>query len=145
MSIPKKGSRRVRFGETDYDWRIRKKPTYSQGVADTPMLLAIQASADVPRRVLVVDLRVSRPDNWLSPHQTGVTPAMVRDIIRRALAAGWIPLGAGSPFRFEYGVPRDTVGTLFPEPKPKKTAPPLAKKRTVMRKLNKPVRRQASR
>ncbi|MFP2899814.1 hypothetical protein [Corallococcus sp. 4LFB] len=113
MSIPKKGSRRVRFGETDYDWRIRKKPTYSQAVADSPMLLAIQASEEGPRRVLVVNLRISRPDNWIAPHGTGVTPAMVRDIIRRALAAGWSPLGAGPPFRFEYGVVRETIGRVL--------------------------------
>lgn len=145
MSIPRKGTRRVRFGETDYDWRIRKTPTYSQGVADSPMLLAVQASEEVPRRVLVVDLGVSRPDNWIAPHQTGVTPGMVRDIIRRALAAGWSPLGAGPPFRFDYRVVKETMGTIFPEPRPRKTEPQRVRKTRVMRKLNKPVSRDSRR
>ncbi|NNB98643.1 hypothetical protein HJC10_34685 [Corallococcus exiguus] len=143
MTLPKKGTRRVRFGETHYDWRIRKKPTYSQLVGATPMLLAIQASEDVPRCVLVVNLRVSRPDNLIYSHQTAITPGQVRDMIRRAIAAGWRPLVAGPQFHFEYSVPMDTPGTLFPEPKPKKTAPPPRGKRTVIRKRNKPVSRRS--
>lgn len=72
-----------------------------------PMRLAIQACAQGPRSVLIVDLKVSRPDNWIHPHQTSVTPAVVRDIVERALAAGWVPGQAGPPFAFEYGLIRD--------------------------------------
>ncbi|WP_404368781.1 hypothetical protein ACIHQR_05015 [Corallococcus coralloides] len=145
MTLPKKGTRRVLFGETHYDWRIRKTPTYAQGVNDSPMLLAVQASEEVPRSVLVVDLGISRPDNWMAPHQTGVTPGIVRDVIRRALAAGWSPLGAGPPFHFRYAVEKETIGILFPEPKPKQTAPQRLRKTRVMRKLNKPVSRDSRR
>lgn len=112
MSIARKGSRRIIVGGTRYDWRIRKQPTYSQALTDSPMLLAIQASEEGPRRVLVVDLCVSRPDNWLSPHATRITPAMVRDIIEKALAAGWTPRSGGAPLRFEYGVAREPVGSV---------------------------------
>lgn len=71
------------------------------------MTLAIQACTTGPRCVLVVNLQVSRPDNWLSPHQTSVTPAVIRDIVRWAVAAGWVPLVAGSPFAFDYPLIQD--------------------------------------
>jgi hypothetical protein len=52
--------------------------------------------------VLVVNLRVTRPDNWISPHYTAVKPAMVREMIARALTAGWVPEGNASPFLLDY-------------------------------------------
>ena len=52
--------------------------------------------------MLVVNLGISRPDNWIAPHQSAVKPAMVRDMIGKALAAGWKPTGAGKPFEFDY-------------------------------------------
>lgn len=102
MTIPAKGSRRVCVDDAEYSWRIRKKPTYDQGVYQTPMRLAIQLCTDGPKQVLVVNLQVSRPDNWIAPHQTSVTPAVVRDIVRRALKKGWIPNGGGSAFQIDY-------------------------------------------
>jgi hypothetical protein len=71
------------------------------------MLLAIQASAEGPRRVLVVDLGVSRPDNWMAPHATRITPAIVREIIEKALASGWEPRSGGAPLRFDYSVVKE--------------------------------------
>ena len=102
MTIPSKGSRRVRMGDIEYAWRIRKKPTYSQGAFQTPLRVAIQSCAEGPRSVLVVNLQVSRPDNWTGPHQTGVKPAMIRDMIARGLAQGWTPTTAGGPFTLDY-------------------------------------------
>lgn len=113
MTLPRKGSRRVRVGDTEYAWRIRKKPTYSQATRQTPMRLAVQACTTGPHSVLVVDLKVSRPDNWVSPHQTSVTPAVVRDIVDLALAAGWAPLRAGPPFAFDYPLIRDGARPLL--------------------------------
>lgn len=107
MTIPKKGSRRVRVDDVEYAWRIRKSPTYLQGVYQTPMRLAVQLCTTGPRQVLIVDLRVSRPDNWVWPHQTSVTPAVVRDIVARALAKGWIPDAAGPVFHVEYALITD--------------------------------------
>lgn len=104
MSIPRKGSRRVRVGGTEYAWRIREKPTYAQGALRAPMRLAVQACTEGPGSVLIVDLGVSRPDNWVRPHQTSVTPAVVREMVRRALAAGWSPGKAGRPFSFRFGL-----------------------------------------
>jgi hypothetical protein len=71
------------------------------------MRLAIQACTSGPRSVLIVDLKISRPDNWMDPHQTAVTPAVVRDIVERALAAGWAPLRAGPPVAFDYALIRE--------------------------------------
>jgi hypothetical protein len=107
MAIPKKGSRTVRVGDDDYRWRIRKRPTYSQGAFESPMSLAVELCTQEAASVLVVNLRVSRPDNWIGPHQTAVKPAMVRDMIGKALAAGWHPAGAGKPFELDYPLIRD--------------------------------------
>lgn len=110
MSIPKRGSRRIRVGDTEYAWLIRKEPTYTQAVLRTKMRVAIQACTEGPRSVLMVTLSVSRPDNWIHPHGTAITPARVRDMVERALAAGWQPLSAGPPFALEYGVIMDSPG-----------------------------------
>jgi hypothetical protein len=106
MTLPRKGSRLVRVGEYEYAWRIRKKPTYMQGAFQAPMRVAVQRSNPPSHGVLVVDLVVSRPDNWISPHQTSVTPALIRDIIARAIATGWEPAST-VPFALEYGIIRD--------------------------------------
>jgi len=107
MTIPKRGRRLIRVGEMEYAWRIRKKPTYQQGVLQSSMTLAVQPCSTGARSVLVVDLRISRPDNWLSPHQTAVKPAMVREMIAGALASGWQPFSAAGPFVYEYPLIKD--------------------------------------
>jgi hypothetical protein len=108
MTIPRKGSRIVQVGEHEYVWRIRKKPTYAQGAFQAPMRVAIQRSSVASGGVLNVNLLVSRPDNWISPHQTAVTPAVIRDIVARAIAKGWNP-ETSEPFALEYGLIRDKV------------------------------------
>ena len=109
--MPGKGSRAIRVGDHDYRWRVRKTPTYAQALEWSPMRVSIQSCMEGARSVLIVNLRVSRPDNWIGPHQTGLTPDVVRHIIERALAAGWDPLGTSSPFEFEYGLIKDSVGS----------------------------------
>lgn len=79
----------------------------------SPMRVAIQACDGGSKCVLIANLRVSRPDNWIMPHQTGLTPAAVADIIERALAAGWDPSSSASrasPFELDYPINRDTIG-----------------------------------
>lgn len=102
MAIPRTGSRKVRVDGTEYRWLIRKSPTYSQAAFGSSMSLAIELGTAGPHKVLMVDLVVSRPDNWIHPHQTAVKPAMVREMIRKALAAGWVPAGPGGPFELTY-------------------------------------------
>jgi hypothetical protein len=107
MTIPRKGRRLVRVEATDYAWRIRKKPTYLQGAFQTPMTLAIQPCDARAQSVLLVILRVSRPDNWIGPHQTSVTPGMVREMIVGALAGGWQPFNTTEHFFYEYPLIKD--------------------------------------
>lgn len=104
MTIPRKGSRRITVGGAGYRWRIRKKPTYGQGAFATPMRLAIQSADPGDKSILIVDLRISRPDNWIAPHQSAVTPEVVGTIIECARSAGWLPQSQ-QPFAFEYLLP----------------------------------------
>lgn len=104
MSIPRTGARTVSQGEHRYRWYVRRKPTYSQGAFSAAMKVAIERIGVDHGTVLLVDLRVSRPDDWIDPHQTALTPAIVRKIIASALDAGWLPAGKGSAFEYKYGL-----------------------------------------
>ena len=107
MALPRRGSRNVRVDGRDYRWLIRKKTTYVQGAQQAEMRLAVQ-SADTPLgQVLLVRLGVSRPDNWISPHQTPITPARVREIIRAGLLDGWRPQVQGSAHVLTFPVIRE--------------------------------------
>ena len=109
--MPSKGGRPIHVGGHDYRWRVRKAPTYAQALDWSPMRVSIQSCMEGARSVLVVNLRVNRPDTWLRPHQTGLTPDLVRDIIERAIAAGWDPLGTDSPVELDYGLIKHSVGS----------------------------------
>jgi len=105
MSLARKGLRRLPVDGQIYEWRIRRKATYSQGIESGNMLLAVQADTDKnSRTLLVADLGVSRPDNWMIPHQTSVTPDMVVNIIFKALEKGWKPLQKGNTFFLDYPI-----------------------------------------
>ena len=103
MSIPRKGIRKVEVDDIIYEWTVRKKPTYSQAVSQATMTLAVQLAEEDRPCVLVANLKVTRPDNWIEPHQTAVTPREVRALIGKALDAGWSP-SAGGNFSFEHGI-----------------------------------------
>lgn len=107
MSLPRKGLRKIEIGGVTYEWLIRKKPTYSQGLQHASMNVAIQLQTDSERCLLVVDLVVSRPDNWINPHQTGVHPKLIETIINSALEAGWIPDKNAPTFNHTFGLIRD--------------------------------------
>lgn len=102
MTLPSKGKRTISLGEERYEWSIRRKPTYTQGAFRSSMTIAVQRADIRGGCVLVADAIISRPDNWIKPHQTSVTPAVVRDIIKAALSEGWQPEQPGSAFRIEY-------------------------------------------
>jgi hypothetical protein len=109
MSIPRKGSRTVSHGDHGYRWHVRRKPTYRQGVVEASMKVAIERVGANAGLVLRVDLRVSRPDNWIAAHQTALTPRVVRQIIASALNDGWNPEVSGSAFEYEYGLIKDST------------------------------------
>jgi hypothetical protein len=71
------------------------------------MTVAIERVGVGPSRTLLVYLGVSRPDNWIDPHQTALTPALVRSIITGALSEGWDPDGRGHAFEYEYALVKD--------------------------------------
>ena len=110
MSLPKKGLRSIKVKDVEYQWTIRKKPTYSQGVLDGRMSLVVQLACQDKRTVLVVNLGVSRPDNWIEPHQTMITPAIVRNIIISAINDGWNPNGTGGIFKYTYQIIKHSLG-----------------------------------
>ena len=101
LTLPSKGRRRVEHDGRDYHWLIRKQPTYSQGAFQSAMTMAIELADADTKGTLLVDFHVSRPDNWIAPHQTSVTPKLVREAIAAALAAGWVPEVAGT-FKLRY-------------------------------------------
>ncbi|MFO7566880.1 MAG: hypothetical protein R6X02_29825 [Enhygromyxa sp.] len=101
MTLPKKGRRRVELDGRGYHWLIRKQPTYCQGALGSSMTMAIELADAAVNGTLLVEFGISRPDNWLAPHQTSVTPKVVREIIAAALAAGWQPETAGT-FELRY-------------------------------------------
>jgi len=104
MSVTKKGSRRIVVSGRAYLWHVRKKPTYTQSAFGGGMRVAIQAARAESTCVLIVNLGVSRPDSWIRPHHTGLTPATVRTIIEHALTSGLDPLATKSPFEIDYSL-----------------------------------------
>jgi hypothetical protein len=97
MAIRKTGSRRIIVDGVAYLWRVRPRPTYSQANAWGPLSVCVQLAKN-PGSVLVVNLTVPRPDNWLHSTSTRVTPGKMESLIRSGLAAGWHPERAGRQF-----------------------------------------------
>ncbi|MCY1060689.1 hypothetical protein [Nannocystis sp. SCPEA4] len=102
MSLQSRGSRTVRIADEEWVWKIRRKATASQAAGITPMLVAVQRVAPLSPAVLIVDVGLSRPDNTASPHQTSVTPMLVR----QAREAGWQP-ESGRGYRLLFQLIRD--------------------------------------
>jgi len=105
MSLPKKGLRSLKVNDAEYQWTIRKRPTYWQAAFKDHMILAVQTTGENARTILIVDLGVSRSDNLIDPHQTMITPSVVRKIIRAAINDGWNPNGKGK-FAYSYQIPK---------------------------------------
>lgn len=108
MTIPRKGLRRIEVNGKNYEWTIRKKPTYSQATFPTEMTLIVELSDVHPQNTLKVNLGISRPDNWILTHQTSVTPKVVSKIIVAALQKGWEPHSAGT-FVFDLKLSTDCI------------------------------------
>ncbi len=108
MSIPKRGSRTRVVDQTSYRWYVRKNPSKTAGLIESNMQVAIELVADHPTSVLIADLGVSRPDNWVRSHQTALKPRMISEIIRQGLAEGWNPEVPGPQFRTRYSLVMDS-------------------------------------
>lgn len=107
MALVKKGSRRIVVDGVTYRWRIRHKPTYSQGNVWTPLTFAVE-DATTPGSTLVVQTDRPHPGNWFGLPTKPVLPTDVTQSIRTALARGWTPLVNGSPFHLEFSNATET-------------------------------------
>ncbi len=100
MAFRTKGSSPITVDDVAYRWRIRRKTTYTQAVGEYPLTVSIQTERD-PKCVLMVYTDRPRADNWLDRASIAITPAMVAEFIRDALAQGWLPTQPGSAFRLQ--------------------------------------------
>jgi hypothetical protein len=79
-------------------WKVRHKPTYSQGMTWSKLVLAVEyASAKGSK--LVVQLPQDHPGNWIGEPIVPVFPSNVEFHIREALRFGWQPLERGKVFQ----------------------------------------------
>ena len=97
MTLAAKGSRRIVVDGVAYRWRLRHKPTYAQGLCESPCIYAVEL-AERPGARLVVRTSRPRPDNWLGRPGASVLPSEVARSVRSALACGWTPAADGSTF-----------------------------------------------
>ncbi len=104
MALSKKGLRKLKHHGVVFGWTIRSKPTYSQAAFADRMTLAVQSINTESSTILHVTLNMSRPDNWISLHQTPVTPTVIRDIIDMALKSGWQYDAGGKAYELEYAI-----------------------------------------
>lgn len=100
MSLPKTGSRRIVVDGVAYRWRIRPRPSTSQGDFGADLTLAAERE-DSGGAILVVRVNAPRPDSPMSSRMapTVVMPADVARYIRAARDSGWTPDMPGSPFQ----------------------------------------------
>jgi len=101
MSIPKKGSRILVIDGKRYRWRVRHRPTYMQALAQNNMMLAVESADTANGAVLLMDLGSPHASNWLALPGASVTPAMVSQMIQRAITSGWNPDRAGDQFHLD--------------------------------------------
>ncbi|WP_226705017.1 hypothetical protein [Microbulbifer elongatus] len=104
MSLSKKGLRKIEHCGQEYGWMILKRPTYTQAAFRSNMTVAIQLLNTEKPKVLHVTLNIDRPDNWLEPHQTQITPRIIEGIISGAIEDGWVPDSGGAAYEFSYQV-----------------------------------------
>ncbi|MEU0837943.1 hypothetical protein ABZ370_00490 [Streptomyces sp. NPDC005962] len=100
MALSRKGARRIVVDGTAYRWRLRRRPTYCQGLAWSPCTFAV-GHADTPGTTLVVTTDQPHPGNWLGREGGPVLPSAVARAIRLALHEGWTPTAPGSPFHLK--------------------------------------------
>ncbi|MEW2395860.1 hypothetical protein [Streptomyces sp. NPDC046862] len=100
MALVGKGSRRIVVDGTAYRWRLRGRPTYSQGLAWSPCTFAVE-HANTPGTTLVVSTDQPHPNNWICREAEPVLPSRVATAVRLALREGWTPTAPGSAFHLD--------------------------------------------
>ena len=97
MAAMKKGSKLITVDGGVYRWRVRKRPSFAQAVAVSPLSFAVER-ADARGAVLIVTMPSSHPGHWAGAAALPVIPSMVAAMIRRALERGWQPERPGPAF-----------------------------------------------
>ncbi|MGW4102576.1 hypothetical protein [Streptomyces sp. NPDC004976] len=100
MALGRKGARSIVVDGTAYRWRLRRRPTYFQGLAWSPCTFAVE-HADAPGTTLVVTTDQPHLNNWIGREAEPVLPSDVAQAIQRALREGWTPTIPGSPFHLD--------------------------------------------
>ncbi|SDT81001.1 hypothetical protein SAMN05216371_6509 [Streptomyces sp. TLI_053] len=100
MTLPRKGARTVTVDRVVYRWTVRRRPTYGQGLGQSPLTVAVE-QAGAPGSVLVVRLPGAHPGNWLGLPAAVATPASVALAVHEAREQGWRPGSPGGPFRLD--------------------------------------------
>ncbi|OPG05540.1 hypothetical protein B1R27_21010 [Streptomyces sp. GKU 895] len=99
MALGRRGARRIVVDGTAYRWRLRRRPTYFQGMAWTPCTYAVEhADSPGPGTTLVVTTDQSHLSNWLGREGSPIRPSDVARAIEHALREGWTPTSPGAPF-----------------------------------------------
>jgi hypothetical protein len=100
VALVRKGSRQIVVDGITYRWRVRRKPTYSQGNGWTPLTFAVE-DATAPGTTLVARTGRAHTRNWRGLPTKPVAPADVVLAIRTARSQGWTPAASGLPFLLE--------------------------------------------
>jgi hypothetical protein len=101
VALVKKGSRTLEVDGVKYRWRLRGRPTYDQGLADSPTTFAVELF-DEPGTTLVVKTNQPHMSNWMGVPRSPVLPVHVTRAVRTALEQGWQPANPGKPFMVNY-------------------------------------------
>lgn len=101
MAIPRKGSRGIKVDGVPYRWRIRHKPNYWQECFGDTFSVGVEWADPRSRCVLVLVSSYARLDNIMGSRQSTepITPQIMADSIRAAVAKGWRPGVKGSAFK----------------------------------------------
>ncbi len=100
MAIPKKGARVIMIDGIKYRWRVRNRPTYSQGLLQSGVVLAVEV-AENQGSTLIVELSQWHKSNWLNAESEPILPSVVETSIRRALFEGWQSTLNGKQFHLK--------------------------------------------
>ncbi len=98
MTLARKGTRVISLDGVRYRWQVRWKSTYLQGPDWEPLRFVVE-HIEGRGALLIVELPVPYPGNWLDLPTAPVTPSLVASSIRSALAEGWLPQQQGPPYR----------------------------------------------
>ena len=91
MSIPKKGARKITFGNETYLWLIRRKATHGQTDYGYGLVNVAIEHAKELGTVLVIYTDKKHPKDWGTDEVVSVTPSDVSKWIGQALALNWKP------------------------------------------------------